>query len=208
MAEDASFENLMLRLRGGDEDAAARVFRHFAGRLIALARTRLDSQVRQKVDPEDVAQSVFRSFFTRTALGEYELANWDSLWGLLTVITVRKCHQRAKFFHAARRDVQREVSGPGTAPADEGPAAAWEVPGREPTPAEAAMLTEVVEELLRGLDESERPILVLELQGHSLADISSQVGRTERTVQRVLRRMRQRLERMCRSGECPMTNDQ
>jgi RNA polymerase sigma-70 factor (ECF subfamily) len=204
MTEDSSFENLMRRLRAGDEEAAACVFRRFAQQLIALARSRLDSQVRQKVDPEDVMQSVFRSFFTRTAEGQFELGSWDSLWGMLTIITVRKCGQRAKFFHAARRNVQREVSCDKTPPA-EGPNAEWELPGREPTPAEAAMLAEVVEGLMRGLDESERPILVLELQGRSVPEISKQVGRTERTVQRVLRRMRQRLERMCLQ---PMTNAQ
>jgi len=56
---------------------------------------------------------------------------------------------------------------------------------------------EIVEALMQGLDESERPILMLNLQGYSVAEISAQVGRTERTVQRVLRRIRQRLERLC-----------
>lgn len=194
MSEEHSFQQLMAGLRTGDEDAATEVFQRFAHQLIALARSRLDSQIRQKVDPEDVTQSVFRSFFVRTAGGQFELENWDSLWSMLTVITIRKCGQRAKFFHAARRNVQREVSC--SMPAEED-CAEWEAPGRDPTPAEAAIVTEVVESLMQGLDASERPILMLNLQGYSPAEISAEVGRTERTVQRVLRRMRQRLERMC-----------
>ena len=46
-------------------------------------------QTRQKVDPEDVVQSAFRSFFTRQAAGQFDVASWDDLWGLLVVITVR-----------------------------------------------------------------------------------------------------------------------
>jgi DNA-directed RNA polymerase specialized sigma24 family protein len=48
-----------------DEQAARENFDRFARRLIGLARTRLDRRIRQKIDPEDVVQSVFRSFFTR-----------------------------------------------------------------------------------------------------------------------------------------------
>ena len=60
-----SFDDVITRLRDGDSEAATEIFHRFAARLIALARTRLDSRVRQKVDPEDVVQSVFRSFFIR-----------------------------------------------------------------------------------------------------------------------------------------------
>src|SRR5688572_29173622 len=144
MSRDPSFAALMERLRRGDPEAAQRIFRHFARRLIGLARERLGPRVRQKVDPEDVLQSVFRSFFTRHADGQYDLEGWDSLWSLLTVITLRKCGYRTRHFRAARRDVQREVA-PG---AGEAPDAPWEAIAREPTPDEAAMLAETVEQML------------------------------------------------------------
>jgi RNA polymerase sigma-70 factor (ECF subfamily) len=191
MPKDLSFQNVLDGLRARDEGAAVQVFQRFANKLIALARSRLDTRLRQKVDPEDVAQSVFKSFFSRTAEGQFTLDNWDSLWGMLTVFTLRKCSQRAKFFHAARRNVHREVA-PVAAPEDRG--AAWEAPGHDPTPADAAILTELVESLMQGLAPGERPILMLNLQGYSVAEISAEIGRTERTVQRVLRRLRQRLE--------------
>ena len=189
-----SFDNLMARLRTGDNDAAAQVFHRFAGRLIGLAQTRLDPQVRRKVDPEDVMQSVFRSFFTRQAAGQWpELETWDSLWGLLVVITLRKCGRRLEYFHAACRDIQREVSGE---PAADQSGSGWEASADEPTPAEAALLSDTVEHLMNRLEGRHRQILALSLQGYQPAEISAEVGCTERTVYRVLERVREWLERM------------
>ena len=74
----------------GDQGAAAEVFRRFAGRLIAWRGTKLDARICRKVDPEDIVQSVYRSFFSRHQAGRFDLATWDSLWSLLTVITVQE----------------------------------------------------------------------------------------------------------------------
>jgi RNA polymerase sigma-70 factor (ECF subfamily) len=189
---ERSFDQLMARLRSGDEAAAAVVFDRFAQRLLALARRRLDRLLRPKVDPEDVLQSVYKSFFRRHAEGQYELESWDGLWGMLTVITLRKCGHRVRRFRAASRDVEREVS----LPLHDERNIEFEVIGREPTPSEAARLAETLEQVMRDLTERERVILVLSLQGYGNAEISNQVGRTERTVQRVLQRVRKRLEQM------------
>ena len=190
---DHAFDDVMTRLRDGDEAAAAEVFRRFTHRLIGLARGRLDHLIRRKVDPEDILQSVYRTFFSRYAQGGFSLDSWDSLWGILTVITVRKCAYRQKYFRAARRDVGREVAPPVVAePA--GPSI--EALARDPTPSEAARLTETVELLMRELTGREREMLALALQGCSVPEISASVARTERTVQRVLKRVRARLEEL------------
>lgn len=192
MADDSSFDDLMSRLRAGDSRAATELFDRFSQRLIALARSRLDRLIRRKEDPEDVLQSVFKSFFLRQEQGRWELLDsWDSLWGLLTVITLRKCGHRIEFFQAAKRDVTREV---GEAPADAS-WVAWQAVASDPTPSEAAILAETVDQLLAGMEERDRPVLLLSLQGYSPAEISGRIGRTERTVYRVLERVRKKLER-------------
>jgi RNA polymerase sigma-70 factor (ECF subfamily) len=192
MDSQGSFEQVMARLRDGDPAAAAEVFNRFAHRLLALARVRLDGRMRQKMDPEDVLQSVFRSFFSRQAGGQFDLANWESLWGMLTAITLRKCGRRIDYFRAARRNVQREI-----APAGNGSFSGWDALAGEPTPSEAAMLTETLEQLMRQLDEQQRSILSLSLQGCSSRQISEQAGCTERTVRRVLERIRKQLHDLC-----------
>jgi RNA polymerase sigma-70 factor (ECF subfamily) len=191
MPEDSPAQDLLVRLRAGDEQAAAEVFDRFARRLVGLARQKLGVAMRGKQDPEDAVQSAFKSFFLRYAAGQYELASWDDLWGLLTRITAHKCGHRLEHFHAARRDVHREVS----APAADDSSQSWELLARDPTPFEALMLAEVLEELHRSLGVRDRAILTLRLQGAEDAAICVQLQCSERTVFRVLERIRRKLER-------------
>ncbi len=193
MSDDA-FAELMARLRHGDQGAATEVFRRFANRLIGLARTHLDHRIRQKVDPEDVMQSALKSFFLRHADGQFDLDSWNSLWSMLVVITLRKCGHQVEHYRAACRAIEREQTA--SAAADES-AASWEAIARDPTPSQAALLAEAVEQILQALgDERERQVVELSLQGYKPTEISERVGRSERTVQRVLGRVRAKLERM------------
>jgi RNA polymerase sigma-70 factor (ECF subfamily) len=148
----------------------------------------------QKLDPEDVVQSAWRSFFVRHGNGEFTLTNWDSLWGLLAIITLRKCGHCAEHFHAACRDVRRESAAAVSSDAD----VLWEAFALDPTPSQAAILTETVERLMAQLNERERQMLTLCLQGFSVPEISLQVARTQRTVRRLLERVRRWLEQ----GRC------
>jgi RNA polymerase sigma-70 factor (ECF subfamily) len=188
---EGSFDEMMAGSRAQDGAAAREVFNRFAGRLIGLARTRLDRLLRAKVSPEDVVQSVFKSFFRCQADGQLDVAGWEELWSLLVVITVRKCGRQLRRFHGAGRDVRREVV---STPAEDSSAAAWQALAREPSAEEAAVLAETLEQLMAGLKERERQVLELRLQGYTIPEISALVGRTEYTVQGILKRIRQRLE--------------
>lgn len=79
--------------------------------------------------------------------------------------------------------------------------AAWEAQDLEPLPEQATILAETVEQLLTSHDERDRQIIVLYLQGHETVEVSSQVGCTQRTVQRVLERLRGRLQRLSAEDE-------
>ena len=190
-----SFAQFLARLHNQDDAAAQELFVRFAHQLIALALRHIDAGLRHKVDPEDVVQSAYKSFFVRYGAGNLDVVNWNSLWGLLTLITVRKCAERAAYHHAECRDAAREVSPRGEE------AAPWPEPfGREPTPLEAAVLSETVGQLLASLDEEERPVLELSLQGYTTREISERLGRAERTVRLLREGVRHRLERMQRES--------
>jgi RNA polymerase sigma-70 factor (ECF subfamily) len=193
MTASNSFDDVMARLRAGDEDAARELFQRFVRRLIRLTQCQLDVVMRHKVDPEDVVQSAYKSFFLRYGEGKLEVGGWDNLWSLLTLITLRKCLDRVKYYRAASRDAQREaVARQGAA----GPEPWWEAIAREPTPEEAAVLAETVEQLLRGLEAEERPVLEMSLQGFTTQEICQRLALAERSVRRLRERVRKQLERM------------
>jgi hypothetical protein len=124
------------------------------------------------------------------------LESWNRLWGMLVVMTLRKCYRKNTYFFAERRDVRRE--GALTPPPD-GSGPGWEPCEREPTPAEAAALTETVQDLLNDFEGRSQQILILFLQGYDAPEISFQVGGTERTVYRINARVKEWLH--CRCGE-------
>ena len=78
MGTSSSFTDVMARLRAGDEDAARQVFQRFVHRLVGLARVRLGRDLRRRVDPEDVVQSAYKSFFLRYEEGKVEVRDWGS----------------------------------------------------------------------------------------------------------------------------------
>jgi RNA polymerase sigma factor (sigma-70 family) len=171
-------------IASGTEARAA--FDRYRLRLIGLARIHLGSRLRRKVDPEDVVQSAYKSLLIRYGNSVASLDGWDRLWGLWTLITIRKCADRAHYHQADCRNLQREADS----------ASLWrEIAGREPTPDEAAVLAETVEELLSGLRADERTIVQLSLQGYSTQEISEQIGRAERTVRRLREQVRTQLEK-------------
>jgi RNA polymerase sigma-70 factor (ECF subfamily) len=193
-APNDSFPGWVARLEARDGDAAREVFQRFAGRLVALARRQFGVGLRHKVDPEDVVQSAYKSFFCRCDGGKLEVGTWKGLWGLLTLITLRKCADRVEYHRAQCRDTAREAAGP---PGAEAGGGSWpEAAGREPTPLEAAVLNETVEQVLAGLGETQRPVLELSLQGYTTREISQQLGRAERTVRLLREGVRHRLEQM------------
>jgi RNA polymerase sigma-70 factor, ECF subfamily len=192
MPDPESFMDVMARLQAGDEAAAREIVGRFTTRLVALARLHLDERLKQKVDPEDILQSMYKSFFPRVARGQYKLKNWESLWGLLTLLTVRKCNRCHARFFAAARDVRAEADFP-KADAEH---SSWLALDRNPTPEEVCQFVDALEQLLKGLDPLGRDIVGFCLKGLTVREISAKVRCSERMVYRIMKLVRQRLERM------------
>ena len=71
MSEDSV--ELLDRFRDGDDEAAHELFNRYVDRLVALARTRLSAQMKRRVEPEEVVQSAYRSFFRKAGEGKFTL---------------------------------------------------------------------------------------------------------------------------------------
>lgn len=188
-------DHMLEQLRNGDSQAADELFERFAGQLCRLVRAKLGWRYQRKFDPDDIAQSVFKSFLGIQAKQNLSFANWDALWGLLSLIAVRKCGHRVDYLRTACRDVGREHSVVMNREDAERSREDLQALSREPSPSQAAMLSEAIKDLLTPLDERDRAIATLALQGYTTDEISLRVARSRRTVQRVLERIREHLAR-------------
>lgn len=189
---------LLADVRAGNQSAAHDLFHLFANRLVGLARKRLDFDLRAKIDPEDIVQSVFGSFFRRNDAGEINIESWESLWSLLAIITAHKCGHQIRYFRAAKRSAGLEIP---SVEYTEDSSVHWDAIARDPSPSDAVMLTEAVEEMMRPLSDRERDIVTLSLQGYDVGEIAAKVERSERTVRRLLQQVRDELESRCVSSE-------
>ena len=180
MGATEDFQVVMEKLRGGDPEAATEIVRRFVRRLTALASKQFDAGLRDRADPEGVVQSAYRSFFARDLRAPFALDGWERLWALLAVITVRKCTRK-------RRQWRDRPSAEDD----------WvEAIDRQPTPIEAAALTELVARIFREIDRDDREAAEMILQGYTAVEVAARCGCSERTVRRLRDRIRKIVERL------------
>lgn len=182
-----SSKELLAKVAEGDEQAATALIDRYAVRLIRLARSRLSTRLASRIDPEDVVQSACRSFFMRARDGEFELDQPGDLWRLLARITVRKTCRNTRRHGAGKRNATLEV------PLDFN-GEARPILSHEPTPEQAAILTEELERLLAPLKPHERRIFQLRLDGEDVDEIAIKVERSPRTVRRTLASLGEELQ--------------
>jgi RNA polymerase sigma-70 factor (ECF subfamily) len=180
-SETRSFTDFAERLLANEDEAATELLERYSKRIVRIAGEQLGRRLATKVDPEDVLQSVLRTFYRRLGTGEVELRDWASLSGLLSLLTLRKCQRQAERFGTAGRDVKREVSL--SSPPDR---TAIVIPDREPTPAEVAIYTELVETMLARATDRDRLIIGLLFAGTAVDDVAAEVGCSRRTVYRTV----------------------
>ena len=185
MLEDAPNRELLTAWRDGNDFAATVLVRRYMARLTSLASSRLSRKLARRVDAEDVVLSAWRSFFVATGRDRVDVAGDDNLWPLLVTMTLRKLSRQVSRHTAECRSVhseerhREELSWPA-------------IVARDPTPADAAMVTDQIENLMAGLASLDRAILTKRLQGEQHCAIAEGVGCSERTVRRSLQKIRER----------------
>ena len=183
--EAFSDRSLLRRFRGGQPDAATQLYLRYAERLRALAAGQVAPDLAPRVDPEDIVQSVFRTFFRRAAGGQYDVPEGEELWKLFLVIALHKIRSTAMAHRAAKRDVRATVTGLSDTPAGRRLAAPDETP--------LTALRLVIDDMLDGLPGSMRAIVELRVEGYGVEEIAARTERSRRSVERALQEFRNRL---------------
>src|SRR5262245_25959100 len=163
MIDAPSFDELMRRVRAGDQDAATVLVRRYEPAIRRAVRFRLaDARLGTVLDSMDICQSVLASFFIRAASGQYELETPGQVLRLLTAMARNKLTSQARKQHAQRRDSRRVVSG--------GPEQGrFVAAGGSPSMVVAAR--DLLEEVHRRLSAEERRLLELRQHGWDWAAI-------------------------------------
>jgi RNA polymerase sigma-70 factor, ECF subfamily len=185
MAEPPADRALVDLWRAGDEAAARKLFDTYAERLVNVARRRLSQRLAARVDPEDIVQSVFRTFFLRARKGQFSIHDQDDLCKLLMRITVHKTLRQVAFHKAGKRNLELEMNQ-GPEPQER----LQELLGREPTSEEAVAFIDQLEHFLSRFPVKDRQILEMRLQGYSNEEIAAKLGTYDRKIRRVIERIR------------------
>ena len=171
--------------RAGDEAAARQLFDKYCERLLRLAGSRISQKLASRVDPQDVVQSAFRTFFARTRNDEFVFEGQDDLFKLLVRITVHKTLRQIAHHRAKRRSVAAET-GHGDAAHEQ----LMQLAASQPTPDVQVAVMESLERFVAQLAPADAQVLELKIQGHTTAEIAVLTGSYDRKVRRVLERIR------------------
>jgi RNA polymerase sigma factor (sigma-70 family) len=192
---NSNSQQLLQRYQDGQSEAAAAIFDRYVARLIALVRSRIGPKLRRRVDPEDVVQSAYRSFFIHAKDEKYQLTRSGDLWRLLASITLNKLHGQLEKHTAAKRSIDREAVADVSL-------ANFKAPNHSGS--EEVAIVEQLQLAIDGLSADERTVVTSRLQGQSIVEISSSISKSERTVRRLLAQAKRHLEQRLLTDDVPV----
>lgn len=168
---EPDFAQFLIQIRQGDAEAAIQLVRQFEPIIRREVRLALEDQrLMRWFDSVDVSQSVFASFFLRTALGQYDLHSPEQLAGLLMKMARNKMASRARSAKRDKRDIRRVSSA--------GQQLLWQLESPDLDPSEWLAQKEQIESVRSRLSAENWQLLELKVQGQTWSQIAEQVGGT------------------------------
>jgi RNA polymerase sigma-70 factor (ECF subfamily) len=178
----------------GDEGAASALFQRYAVRLIACVQAHWSEKLARHLDPEDVVQSAYRRSFSSVRDGRYLLEHSGDLWRLLVAVALKNVQypvEDSTGKGAVSRGLSLDVAR-GMTPSN--PA----LVAHDPSPAEVMAVADELEHVFHGLAPLECRMFLMRLEGFTLDEIAQQMHRSQRTVRRVMDRIKAYLEQCVR----------
>ena len=181
-----SVSRWLLGANDADAEAARQLWERFFPQLLRVARAQLAAAKRRVMDEEDIALSVFESFWDAVQQNRFpDLTDRVGLWRLLLRMTSWKVIDH-------RRRFGREIGESVVHPKDAESQVLAELICGEPDPEFVAMMTEDLTELLGQLtDHQLQDIAVAKLEGYTNQEISARLGCSLSTVERRLKLIRE-----------------
>ena len=193
MSESQNVSHWIDLIKDGNSVAANRIWKLYFDRLVRAVRQRLYGQNRAVSDEEDIVLSVFDSFYAAAEKGRFpDLADRDDLWRLLITMAARKVIDKRRHDQRQRRGkdvVIQSIDG------NKDESGIIEVIGSEPSPEMVLMTQESIAQLFLHLGVGQLQDLAgAKLEGYSNAEIAKRFGCSERTIERRLHLIREKLQ--------------
>lgn len=181
------FGPMLERARQGDQKALTELAHTYESEVRIMAHVHLGQALRPYLDSVDLVQSVHRSLLIGLRQDKFDISSPEKLVGLaLTIVRRKVARQWRRMKRQQRLPNRAEASGdlPDVLAALSAPQA---------DPAAAAQFNDAVQKLCRNLDEEDRRVMELRLEGHSTVEVARLLGLDADVLRVRLSRLRKRL---------------
>jgi RNA polymerase sigma factor (sigma-70 family) len=187
MTDASDFDLLLAAARSGDEMAMQQLIEQYEPELRIVARNRLGNALRPHLDTIDLVQSVHRSLMIGLRDERFDITSPQKLVALAVTIVQRKA---AKHWRHLKR--QQRLSGHEKSKCDLIETILSFGSGREEELAKVDS-RELLAQWLEKMDDVERKLVELRLEGYSTVEIAEQLQLDADVLRVKLSRLRKRL---------------
>jgi RNA polymerase sigma-70 factor (ECF subfamily) len=184
------FQLLLQRIRLGDDAALGELARCYEPEVRLTARVLLGRALRCHLDSVDLVQSVHHTLLLGLRHNKFVIANPQQLVGLTVTLVRRKIARHWRKLKRQRRTEEIETTEMGSG----GEAGLLgTLPSTEADPATTAENSDLMAQVGHHLDEKDRQLVELRLQGCSTAEAARRLGLDADVLRVRLSRLRRRL---------------
>ena len=186
---EIKFAELMDRVRLGSNGAVQELLSHYGEPIYRAVRRRLHRKMRTQFDSHDFVQAVWASFFAKQDLFDRFDRPEQLLAFLQTVAGNKVIDECRRQLLLSKRNVNRVQETANSSIEDELSAVA-----RDPSPSQVAVAREQADRMTEGQPSYFQRIVDLRLNGATFEEIADHTGISERTIRRIVKRIRRRIE--------------
>lgn len=182
------FSALLQLVAQGDKQAQDRLCRHYEPKVRIVARVLLGPALRPHLDTMDVVQSVHRSLLMGLRDQKFDISSPEKLVALASTMVRRKIARKWRRHRRQQRMTSQAVDS--SVLADH----ISQLSSPDGDPAAAAQYRDQVERLCHNLNDTERRMLDMRLQGFTSAEVAQELGVHPVALRVRWTRLRQRLD--------------
>lgn len=186
---------LLARARQGDQQALAQLLQLYEAELLRTAQVMLNRALRSFLDPADLVQSAYRALIHGLNKKQFTLNSPQELRALAMRLVKNKIiqHWRRWKCHQRFQEAQAQAETQGLA----------ETTCARPArgPGQTVEIRDAVQNLVEDLNEPDRKLVELRLQGYTTAETARALGMHPDVLRVRLSRLRQRLRKTQKLAE-------